>query len=125
MIKAATYARLLTAISADVETRIYPGVAPKLIVPPLCVYNSLSQEIPAHLDGPSVLRWTKLQVDIYSYDPELSTTIAEKVVQSLAAWRDNGISVTIDLTGVDFVDSTVEPYLFKVASRFTVHHYGA
>ena len=121
MIESTLYTYLISNLSGDVGTRVYPLVAPEKFVLPLLVYNTVSEEAVHDLDGATDFLNTGIQIDTYAASYGASKVLAKKVRQLMSAWATPN-AVYYEGVALEMIDNTVDRKLFRVSMRFIVSH---
>jgi hypothetical protein len=123
MIDAPLYTRLCAALASTAGSRVYPMVAPEAFTAPLCIYNSLGQEVEHYLGGgASDLLHTRMQIDVYAATAAAAKTMARAVRVSMKTWTEPQ-AIFVEDAGTDLIEDTVQPHLYRVSMRFIISHF--
>lgn len=121
MIESTLYTYLISNLSGDVGTRVYPLVAPEKFILPLLIYNTVSEEAIHDFDGAGDFLNSGIQIDTYAANYGSAKTLAKKVRQLMSAWA-TPLAVYYEGIALEMVDNTVDRKLFRVSMRFIVSH---
>lgn len=108
-----------TGLTALVDTRIYPLVAPANTTRPYCCYMVVSQPHQYSHSGFSGLSQVRTQVSCYADNHGSAKSVADAVIAALESWSDNNtIQCSMLLNEQDVFEK--ETGLYHVPVEFSV-----
>lgn len=128
-IEQAVYEKLTgaSAITALVDGRIFPLLAPQKVKSPFIVYRRISSTRVKNIDtGPSFVANTRLQIDCYSADEDEMRDLREIVRLTLDGWRNLSAAVAVKgsslLNDQSMLEDQVDPKLYRASMDFMITH---
>lgn len=116
-------------VAASLGTRIWWGRNPQgaATTPNYAILQRIGKETDYHMQGPSDLFETRVQIDVYSGDYLIAVTAARSIVAKLSGLREGIFQGIFADTERDLpaTDPGKVTDLFRVSTDFIVHHRSA
>jgi hypothetical protein len=114
----------VSAVTALVGTRVYPGVAPTNAIRPYVVYTRITTPRVRSTKGLSHLASPRYQIDAWAASALEAKAVIDAVRDALDGYKGTLVGVRVGgvITQDESADSEIEAGLYRHRGEFTVWH---
>lgn len=107
-------------LTALVDKRIYPFLAPQGVSAPYCVYSKIGNQRQYSHDGYSTLQRPRVQISCFAATYVTAHAIAEQIVAAMEAWPDTNADVQVVFEENEIDDYEPDTKLHHAAVDFFI-----